>query len=58
MVSYDGHMAEPREAGGPITGTLIGRHLGEFELVDALGEGGFGAVFRAHQAVLRRDAVV
>jgi WD40 repeat protein len=37
---------------------LRDRALGEFQLVELLGEGAFGSVYRAHQAKLARDAVI
>ena len=37
---------------------LTGRTLGDFVVRDRLGEGGFGAVYRAEQVVLGREAVV
>ncbi len=37
---------------------LVGRSLGEFVLRERLGEGGFGAVYRAIQPALDRDAVI
>ena len=37
---------------------LIGRRLGGFELTDVLGTGGFGTVYRAHQARLDRQVAV
>ena len=37
---------------------LVGRQLGEFFLVQKIGEGGFGAVYRASQPALDREAVV
>lgn len=37
---------------------LIGRTLGEFVILEKLGEGGFGAVYRAEQPVLAREAVI
>ncbi len=39
-------------------GELIGRKLGEFEVLELIGQGAFGMVFRAVQSVLQRDAVV
>jgi serine/threonine protein kinase len=37
---------------------LVGRTLGEFVVRARLGEGGYGAVYRAHQTLLGREAVV
>jgi len=37
---------------------LIGRTLGEFVIREKLGQGGFGAVFRAEQPLLAREAVI
>ena len=37
---------------------LLGRELGEFVLRERIGEGGFGAVYRATQPALDREAVV
>jgi formylglycine-generating enzyme required for sulfatase activity/serine/threonine protein kinase len=37
---------------------LIGRTLGGFVILEKLGEGGFGAVYRAEQRVLAREAVI
>jgi serine/threonine-protein kinase len=37
---------------------LVGRTLGEFVLREQVGRGGFGAVFRATQSALDREAVV
>ena len=37
---------------------LVGRSLGEFVLRERIGEGGFGAVYRAIQPALDREAVV
>ena len=37
---------------------LSGRTLGEFVLREQIGEGGYGAVYRCEQPVLKRDAVV
>ena len=37
---------------------IVGRTLGEFVLVEKIGEGGFGAVYRAKQPLLDREAVV
>src|SRR4051812_36963860 len=37
---------------------LVGRTLGDFVLRDKIGQGGFGAVYRAMQSGLEREAVV
>jgi eukaryotic-like serine/threonine-protein kinase len=37
---------------------LVGRTFGEFVLRERIGEGGFGAVYRAKQPALDREAVV
>src|SRR5437660_2487499 len=37
---------------------LVGRSLGEFVLRERIGEGGFGAVYRATQRALDREAVI
>src|SRR5215475_5547227 len=37
---------------------LSGRRLGEFVLQAQIGAGGYGAVYRCEQPVLKRDAVV
>lgn len=37
---------------------LIGKKLGQFELLEVIGVGGMGAVFRAHQSRLGRDVAV
>src|SRR3954464_1016540 len=37
---------------------LVGRALGEFVLRERIGEGGFGAVYRAIQPALDREAVI
>src|SRR5262245_16303718 len=36
----------------------IGTHLGPFEIVGALGAGGMGEVYRAHDTALRRDVAI
>ncbi|MFN0246447.1 MAG: protein kinase domain-containing protein [Kofleriaceae bacterium] len=38
--------------------SLIGRALGDFIVRDVIGEGGFGAVYRAEQPMLGREAVI
>ncbi|HUS67018.1 MAG TPA: protein kinase [Kofleriaceae bacterium] len=45
-------------AGERAVESLLGRTLGEFVLRDHLGQGGFGAVYRAVQPALDREAVV
>ena len=42
-------------AGDPLVGTTL---LGQFEVLEAMGAGGMGAVYRAHQAELGRDVAV
>ncbi len=42
----------------PTADPLVGRTLGEFRLERRIGEGGFGAVYRARQVALDRPAVV
>ncbi len=42
----------------PWAADLAGRRLGEFELVEPIGQGSFGVVFRAEQSLLQREAVV
>ena len=37
---------------------LAGRTLGEFVLLEKIGQGGYGAVYRAEQPLLRRNVVV
>src|SRR5437868_11821231 len=37
---------------------LSGRRLGEFVLHEQIGAGGYGAVYRCEQPVLKRDAAV
>lgn len=40
------------------TDLLIGRQLGDFIVKEKLGEGGFGAVYKASQITLAREAVI
>ncbi len=47
----DPHVTDP-------TDSFVGRTLGEFVLREKIGEGGFGAVYRAEQPLLEREAVV
>src|SRR5438309_12096049 len=37
---------------------LVGRRLGEFEVLERVAAGGFGELFRARQTTLQRDAVI
>ncbi len=37
---------------------LIGQHLGQYEIVGLLGEGGMAAVYRAHQESMKRDVAI
>jgi serine/threonine protein kinase len=37
---------------------LYGRTLGEFVLREQIGEGGYGAVYRSEQPLLKRDVVI
>jgi WD40 repeat protein len=41
-----------------VTDPLVGRTLGEFVLRERIGQGGFGAVYRAIQPALDREAVI
>jgi serine/threonine-protein kinase len=55
------HQPEPGTPLPPITlsiENLSGQKLGQYEVRDLLGMGGMGAVYRAHQAGLRRDVAV
>jgi WD40 repeat protein/tRNA A-37 threonylcarbamoyl transferase component Bud32 len=44
--------------GGLRVDEIVGRRLGEFEVQELIGQGSFGLVFRASQALLQREAVV
>ena len=37
---------------------LIGRRIGSYQILSLLGEGGMGAVYRAHDTKLKRDVAV
>jgi len=50
-------VAAPSPAGGA-PGDIVGRTLGDFVVRERIGEGGFGAVYRADQPPLGRDAVI
>ena len=52
------HLSSSDSAASAPLGALTGRTLGEFVLLEKLGEGGFGTVFRAEQHGLAREAVV
>jgi eukaryotic-like serine/threonine-protein kinase len=47
-----------RRRPAPAAGHLAGNVLGRFELVELLGQGGFGAVYRAHDSVLDRQVAL
>ncbi len=49
---------EPTPETASPAGSLIGRRLGDFELVAPIGEGGGGVVYGARQLTLAREAVV
>jgi serine/threonine-protein kinase len=38
--------------------SLIGQHLGQYEITALLGEGGIAAVYRAHQTSVKRDVAI
>jgi Tol biopolymer transport system component len=41
-----------------VTGLSVGKRLGRFEIVSALGAGGMGEVYRAHDPQLSRDVAI
>jgi WD40 repeat protein/serine/threonine protein kinase len=51
-------LVAPEPGAGTASDPLIGRALAEFVVRERLGEGGFGAVYRAEQTLLGREAVV
>src|SRR5262245_41016350 len=48
----------PSSSGTGAAGELVGRALGKFQIVERLGRGGSGEVYRAEQVQLGRSAVV
>jgi WD40 repeat protein/serine/threonine protein kinase len=48
----------PERATAGRDGDLTGRTFGDFVIAEKIGEGGFGAVYRAHQPLLDRPAVI
>ena len=48
----------PPVSSAPATGPLIGRSLGKFTVIEQLGKGGSGEVYRAEQVQLGRSAVI
>ncbi len=51
-------MHAPLDLAPPSLDGLKGRTLGDFVVAEKLGQGGFGAVYRAEQSLLGREAVV
>jgi WD40 repeat protein/serine/threonine protein kinase len=51
-------VGKPRPRSPTKDGELAGRTLGDFVVAEKIGEGGFGAVYRAHQPLLDRPAVI
>ena len=48
----------PPDSGAPALDPLIGRKLGDFQVLEKLGQGGLGAVYRVSQTTLGREAVI
>ncbi|MCW5803271.1 MAG: serine/threonine protein kinase [Deltaproteobacteria bacterium] len=57
LPAADDHVAPPRPE-PPAPGDLVGRTLGKFTILERLGRGGSGEVFRAEQVQLGRSAVI
>ena len=51
-------MSDAANSAGLRNKKVTGRTLGDFVVGDLIGEGGFGQVYRAHQPLLERDAVI
>ena len=37
---------------------MVGRTLGHYEIIEPLGAGGMGEVYRAHDTTLKRDVAI